>query len=80
MSLNLYLISQTENNNYDTYDFAIVAAESEDAARRIHPGFDGWSRQYGRWASKPENVRVSRIGIANSEIEAGVILASFNAG
>lgn len=35
--MNLYLISQDINNNYDTYDAAVVAAESEDDARAIHP-------------------------------------------
>jgi len=35
--MNLYLISQTQNRNYDTYDSAVVAAESEEHARAIHP-------------------------------------------
>jgi len=35
--MNLYLISQDLNNNYDTYDSAVVAAKSEDDARKIHP-------------------------------------------
>ena len=35
--MNLYLISQTQNQTYDTYDSAVVAAESEDHARAIHP-------------------------------------------
>lgn len=35
--MNLYLISQTENLTYDTYDSAVVAAESEAQARDIHP-------------------------------------------
>ena len=35
--MNLYLISQTQNQTYDTYDSAVVAAESEEHARAIHP-------------------------------------------
>jgi hypothetical protein len=35
--MNLYLISQNVNNDYDTYDAAVVAANSEDEARLIHP-------------------------------------------
>lgn len=35
--MNLYLISQSINNGYDTYDSAVVAAESKDKARCIHP-------------------------------------------
>ena len=35
--MNIYKISQTENQDYCTYDSAIVAAESEEEARNIHP-------------------------------------------
>lgn len=35
--MNLYLISQDINSGYDTYDSAVVAAESEKDAREIHP-------------------------------------------
>ena len=35
--MNLYLISQSINTGYDTYDSAVVAAESEHDAIRIHP-------------------------------------------
>ena len=39
--MKLWLISQNENNNWDTYDSAVVAAETEDEARNIYP--DNWS-------------------------------------
>jgi hypothetical protein len=35
--MKLWLISQDVNRGYDTYDSAVVAAETEDEARRIHP-------------------------------------------
>jgi len=35
--MNIYLLSQDINNNYDTYDSVIVIAESEEEARKIHP-------------------------------------------
>ena len=35
--MNLYLISQDVNNDYDTFDSAVVAAESEGDARTISP-------------------------------------------
>ena len=38
--LNLYLIYQYLNNDYDTYDSAVVAAESDGDARNIHPSGD----------------------------------------
>lgn len=41
--MNIYLLSQDDVGGWDTYDNCVVAAESEDAARRVHP--DG-RRQY----------------------------------
>lgn len=79
--MNLYLISQTVNHDYDTYDSAVVAAESEEQAREMQP--DGnpmpsdW--QFSTWA-KPEHVTVRLIGVATNGTSAGVICASFNAG
>lgn len=35
--MKLWKISQSVNYDYDTYDSAIVAAETEDEARMIHP-------------------------------------------
>lgn len=81
--MNLYHISQTENNNYDTFDAAIVAAESEDKARLIRPGYylgEEWGARYSSWCSSPDLVTVRLIGTAEPGTPAGVILASFNAG
>jgi len=36
-NLNLYLISQTVNNDYETFDRAVVAARDEEDAKSIHP-------------------------------------------
>jgi len=33
--MNIYKISQSENNYYDTFDSAIVAAESQDQGEEI---------------------------------------------
>lgn len=86
--MNLYLISQSTNNDYDTYDAAIVAAETEDDARRIHPGNypdpvpDGDNirdANYGTWTSIG-NVKVQLVGEAVTGMMKGVVLASFNAG
>lgn len=35
--MNIYLISQKENNGYDTFDSAVVCADCEDQARDMHP-------------------------------------------
>lgn len=86
--MNLYLISQTVNDDYDTYDSAVVAAESEDEARKMHPGqsqgdfYESWwtrDTEYGSWASRLEDVKVELIGVSHENVSR-VICASFNAG
>jgi hypothetical protein len=47
--MNIYLISQDKNSDYDTYDSAVVAAESEQDAREIHPSSFVISVELGRW-------------------------------
>ncbi len=37
--MKLYLISQDINSGYDSYDSAVVSAESEEDARKIHPDY-----------------------------------------
>ncbi len=78
--MKLWLISQGVNGGYDTYDSAVVAAETEEHARKTSPA--AWSfRDYTleQWAI-PEHVRVQYIGEADPSVAAGVVLASFNAG
>ena len=81
--MNLYLLSQKENNDYDTYDSAVVAAESENAARLIHPNgylpVDEWD-SLGTWVQNPNHVSVKLIGTVAACVAAGVVLSSFNAG
>lgn len=80
--MKLWLIKQDVNNNYDTYDEAVVCAESEEAARMIHPA-GGTFRSSSRydWAYNPEQVSVTYIGEASSDLEPGsVVCASYNAG
>jgi hypothetical protein len=56
--MNLYLISQDDRDDYDTYDSAVVAAETEEEARSINPSGDEFSDYpYRSWASSPEKVR-----------------------
>lgn len=74
----LYRISQDKNNDYDTYDSAVVAACSEDDARSIHPG--NYKCTGNEWCA-PKYVYVELIGEAIEGAEPGsVICASFNAG
>ena len=90
-TLFLYLISQSKNNGYDTYDSAVVAASNEDEARYIHPGSDIMEKDkwwedmspFASWAH-PDDVTVEKIGIVTSDIahtiKKGVVCGSFNAG
>jgi len=75
--MNLYLISQDVNQAYDTFDSAVVCAETEDMARMMRPG-----ENQGRWEvwCEAKDVKVELIGISGDGIEAGVVLVSFNAG
>lgn len=79
--MNIYLLSQHDRKGYDTYDSCVVYAESEELAQLIMPDgyatFGGW---LNTWASSPENVDVTYIGKAFEGAQAGVVLASFNAG
>lgn len=78
--MKLWKISQTANDGYDTYDSAVVAAETEDEARLMHP--DGGALRnslYDSWVRHPEDVKVEYLAYAVG-LDAGIILASFNAG
>lgn len=74
--LKLWKISQDVNHDWDTFDSAVVAAETEDEARNTSPAGADWRRA---WAP-PEKVTVEYIGIAAEGIKPGVIVSSFNAG
>lgn len=79
--MKLWVISQGVNNGYDTYDSAVVAAESEEEARNTLPSGGTWQEavRYGEWASKPSEVNVEYLGETDREIR-GIVISSFNAG
>lgn len=94
--MKLWLISQDQNNGYDTYDSAVVAAENEVLAKTIHPsGYYVWVQGKvhfkfsdghtelafsNNWASDLDAVKVEFLGEAKEGTEEGIICASFNAG
>lgn len=94
VKLNLYKITQKENNGYETFDSAIVIASTMQEAQHIHvkmaqsmeDGFSEeeniklWKSWNDSWASAPEHVEVEHIGVANPGRKKGIVLASFNAG
>ena len=91
MKNKIYLISQNENNPWDTYDSAVVVAPDEETARKINPGSIGdseelfmtekdWSYKYNSWCSSEEKVVVKCLGDASKDQKIGVVCSSFNAG
>jgi hypothetical protein len=54
--MNLYLITQQENRDYDTYDSAVVAAKSEQDARSINPSSFVTHITEGEWMGMYEVV------------------------
>jgi len=83
--LYLYLISQNVNNDYDTYDSAVVVAPNPKAAKLIHPHVNyvlselDWTTD-GTWCHSPSDVNVKCIGVASKGQKVGVVLSSYNAG
>ena len=93
--MNIYRIWQNQNNGYDTFDSAVVVAESEEAARHVHPIWAWRSDDFNKsgkwirsqdwesstWARTPDRVSVELIGKADESLKTEqVICASFNAG
>lgn len=79
--MKLFLISQNQRNEYDTYDSAVVAAPDKETAKQMDPR-DGmpmdWDSSYS-WCTGPEYVTVEYLGEAFEKVQ-GIICASFNAG
>ncbi len=80
--MKLYLLSQNDNNNYDTYDSILVCAENEADARTIAPNGEPFveNERWSSWAIKASAISCEEIGEANEKQTRGVIIASFNAG
>jgi len=79
--MNLYLLTQDVETGWDTYDSVVVAALTEEQAKKIHPsGDDAWGYYGGCWPKSPESVDAKLIGKAVKGTPSGVILSSFNAG
>jgi len=87
--MKIYLIDQSENTDYDTWDSAVVIAENEEEAKKIHPnGYtiiesfdkvkeeDSW---YG-WTTDINKISATYLGEAKEGSNKGVICSSFNAG
>jgi hypothetical protein len=84
--MRIYRISQNKNNDWDTFDSAVMVAENEEQARIMIPYFDNDELDleeqyiYSSWI-KPEDVKVEYIGVADKKYKKPCqICSSFNAG
>lgn len=80
MTKYLFLISQSERHNYNTYDSVVVCARSVEEAKQITPDGRGFKDGYRSWCSSPDQAEATCLGVAKPSLEIGVVLASFNAG
>ena len=79
--MKLYLLTRPDEQSaeYEEFIGAVVAADTAEEARRIHPGeADGTT--HARYWITPDKVIVKLIGQADPSIPRGVVLDSFNAG
>lgn len=87
--MNLYLLTQSVNDEYDTYDSMVVVAEKEEDAILIRPTDDHMEplklenhthnpSHFDDWAN-PKDVKVTLIGTTDIDY-ACIVCSSFNAG
>jgi len=78
--MKLYLLSQDVNNDYDTYDSCVVVAENEEDAvtMKPHDMYKLLECELNNAWCEIKDVQVEYLGETN--LERGVVCASFNAG
>jgi hypothetical protein len=84
--MKIFKIYQNINTGYDTFDSAVVVANSAKEAQNIHPcDASGDFNMYDNWAARPDLVQVLYLGEVVGEPDddiypGAIICASFNAG
>ena len=84
--LKLYLLSQTENTDLDTFDSCVVLAFNEGGARLIHPelvDLELFGTYTDTWVPTDQLhlIKVEELGVASTNQVAGTVrCASFRAG
>lgn len=85
--MNIYSLTRDDDNQpYESYIGAVVIAESEEAARLIHPGKLPWDEAQNSWIVEvgglpqndlwvdPKDVIVKLLGTAIAGSEPGVVM------
>jgi hypothetical protein len=83
--MKLFLIEQSKNTDYDTYDSAVVIANDEKEAKDMHPqdglalnaNSDIWRNS--KWCLLPSDVSVTYLG-ESIESAKRIVCASYKAG
>jgi len=93
--MNIYKLIRDDIGGYDTYDSAVVVAENEEQAKKMHPSHTShpyiddyatekwWEEDdmYKSWTHDLSKIQVTLIGKANKSFDKPqVIVASYNAG
>lgn len=87
--MKLYLVSQKQNNDYDTYDSFVVAANNEEEAKNTNPhnglqlskkDWEDYGNKWRTWCDDIKHVDVKYLGKANSSVKQGIVCSSFYAG
>ncbi len=86
--MNIYLLTRTEKRVFASFDAAIVCANTQDEAKRIHPASLRWSADEDgffnetaplTWANHVDYVKAELIGTASDDFkEPCLILATYN--
>lgn len=53
--MNIYLVQNDINNDFDTFSSVVVIAENEAKAREIHPSFFITHVKNGKWMATKQN-------------------------
>ena len=75
--MNLYLLSQNSNDDFDSYNFCVVCAKDEEDAKTISPdnGVFEENKNYGLWVKTKDLIFCEKIGKASIHLKRGVIVA-----
>ena len=79
-AMSLWRISPITRRGFghcDFYQHAVVAAETEEAARATHPSGHEWSNWFGDWVKSPKLVKAEYLGDAKDGTKPGIICADF---
>jgi len=83
--MKLFLVSRTDEHDYDEFDSFVIACETEDEAKTADP-FNGEPFNWGghwsitdHWCDSIDKVMVQYLGEADNSVKQGIVCSSFNA-